>query len=68
MIDCPCFFDQENLPKELQEIIQNIKDFGNEAAHSEHLKFSCQVKIEDSENLVMLVGYVLEGLYVDRYR
>ena len=61
-------FKQENLPEELQEIIQNIKDFGNEGAHSSHLKFSQQVKIEDAENCVMLVSYVLERLYVDRYR
>lgn len=61
-------FKQEELPEELQKIIQNIKDFGNEGAHSAHLKFSRQVKIEDAENLVMLVSYVLERLYVDRYR
>lgn len=61
-------FEQENLPEELQEIIHNIKDFGNEGAHSAHLKFSQQVKAEDAENLVMLVSYVLERLYVDRYR
>lgn len=61
-------FEQEKLPEELQIIIKDIKDFGNEGAHSTHLKFSQQVEIEDAGNLIMLVKYVLERLYVDRYR
>lgn len=61
-------FDREKLPEELQTIIKDIKDFGNEGAHSTHLKFSQQVEIEDAENLIMLVNYVLGRLYVDRYR
>lgn len=61
-------FEQETLPKELQMIIKSIKDFGNEGAHSAHLKFSKQIKTEDAKNLIILVEYVLERLYVDRYR
>lgn len=61
-------FEQEKLAEELQTIIKDIKDFGNEGAHSTHLKFSQQVEIKDAENLIMLVNYVLERLYVDRYR
>lgn len=61
-------FEQEKLPEELQTIIKDIKNFGNEGAHSTHLKFSQQVEIEDAQNLIILIKYVLERLYVDRYR
>lgn len=61
-------FEQEQMPEELQTIIQGIKDLGNEGAHSDHLTFAKQVKVQDAENLLTLVNYVLERLYVDRYR
>ncbi len=61
-------FDQEQMPEELQAIIHGIKDLGNEGAHSAHLTFSKQVEVRDAENLLTLVNYVLERLYVDRYR
>lgn len=61
-------FKQEQMPEELQAIISGIKDLGNEGAHSDHLAFVKQVKVQDAENLITLVNYVLERLYVDRYR
>ena len=61
-------FVQEELSEELQVIIENIKDFGNEGAHSAHLKLSGKIETEDAQNLIILVEYVLERLYVDKYR
>ena len=61
-------FQQEQMSEELQTIINGIKDLGNEGAHSGHLPFAKQVKTQDAENLLTLVNYVLERLYVDRYR
>lgn len=52
----------------LSTIIQGIKDLGNEGTHSDHLTFASQVKVQDAENLLTLVNYVLERLYVDRSR
>jgi hypothetical protein len=60
-------FQQEQMSEELQTIINGIKDLG-EGAHSDHLAFAKQVKAQDAENLLMLIHYVLERLYVDRYR
>jgi hypothetical protein len=59
------------LPKiseDLIAIIQGIRLLGNEGAHSDHLTFDNQVKIEDAGNLLMLVNYVTERLYVDKYQ
>lgn len=61
-------FDREKMSEELIAIIQGIRELGNEGTHSDHLTFSRQVKSEDAENLVMLVEYVVDRLYVDKYR
>lgn len=61
-------FKQENMPGDLQQIIQGIKDLGNEGAHAEHATFAEQVKFQEAENLLLLVNYVLERVYVDRIR
>lgn len=61
-------FEKERMPQDLQAIIQGIKDLGNEGAHSDHLTFVRQVKVQDAKQLFNLVNYVLEFLYVDRWR
>lgn len=61
-------FKQENMPGDLQQIIQGIKDLGNEGAHAEHATFAEQVKFQEAENLLLLVNYVLERVYVDKIR
>ena len=61
-------FEQEKMSNDLKNIIEGIKDLGNEGAHSDHLTFAKQVKDEDANSLLMLVNYVVERLYVDKYR
>lgn len=61
-------FKREELPEDLQEIIQGIKDLGNEGAHSNHATFERQVQFQEAENLLTLVKYALERLYVDKIR
>lgn len=61
-------FEQEQMTEDLKTIIYGIKDLGNEGAHSSHVDFSKNVKIQDAEALLTLVNYVLERLYVDKYR
>ena len=61
-------FEQEKMSNDLKTIIEGIKDLGNEGAHSDHLTFAKQVKVEDANSLLMLVNYVVERLYVDKYR
>ena len=61
-------FEQEKMSEDLVDIIQGIRELGNEGAHSDHLTFAKQVKVEDANSLLMLVNYVVERLYVDKYR
>ena len=61
-------FEQEKMSKDLKDIIQGIRELGNEGAHSDHLTFTKQVNVEDAGNLLMLVNYVIERLYVDKYQ
>ena len=61
-------FEQEKMSNDLKTIIEGIKDLGNEGAHSDHLTFAKQVNVEDANSLLMLVNYVVERLYVDKYR
>ena len=56
------------MSEDLVDIIQGIRELGNEGAHSDHLTFAKQVKVEDANSLLMLVNYVVERLYVDKYR
>ncbi|MBW4567945.1 MAG: DUF4145 domain-containing protein [Tolypothrix carrinoi HA7290-LM1] len=60
--------EKEKISDELSEIIDGIKELGNEGAHSGHIIFSEKVEIEDAENLLKLVNYIIERLYVDKYR
>jgi hypothetical protein len=61
-------FEQEKMAEDLIAIIQGIRELGNEGAHSDHLTFTRQVKTQDAESLLTLVNYVIERLYVDKYR
>jgi hypothetical protein len=61
-------FEQENMPADLVAIVQGIRELGNEGTHSAHLAFSRVVKPQDVEVLLDLVNYVIERLYVDKYR
>ncbi len=60
-------FRQEQMPEELQTIMNGIKDLGNEGAHSDHLTFAERVKEQDAVKLIKLVNHVLRKLYIDRY-
>jgi Domain of unknown function (DUF4145) len=60
--------EQEQMSEDLIAVMQGIRELGNEGAHSDHLTFSKQVKIEDADSLLTLVNYVAERLYVDKYR
>lgn len=61
-------FKQEQISEELMQIIQVIKELGNEGTHSDHLTFSQQIKLEDVKNLLILVNHVVENLYVEKYK
>ena len=61
-------FEKEKLPDDLKAIVEGVKDLGNEGAHSDHLTFLKQVKEEEAERLLMLVNYIVERLYVDKFR
>ncbi|MGD1702063.1 DUF4145 domain-containing protein [Dapis sp. BLCC M229] len=60
-------FEQEKMPEDLREIIQGVRQLGNEGAHSEHLTFTKQVNMEEADNLLKIVNYVIEKLFVDKY-
>ena len=61
-------FQQEGMSEDLQAIINGVKDLGDKGTHRDHLTFSGQVEIQEAENLLMLMRYVLERIFVDRYR
>ncbi|MGL5081235.1 MAG: DUF4145 domain-containing protein [Microcoleaceae cyanobacterium] len=61
-------FEQEKMAEDLIAIIQGIRELGNEGTHSDHLTFAKQVGVKDAKSLLMLVNYVTERLYVDKYR
>ncbi len=60
-------FEQEKMLEDLREIIQGVRQLGNEGAHSEHLTFTKQVNMEEADNLLKIVNYVIEKLFVDKY-
>jgi uncharacterized protein (UPF0147 family) len=60
--------EQEQMSEDLIAVMQGIRELGNEGAHSDHLTFSKQVKVDDANSLLTLVNYVAERLYVDKYR
>ncbi|WP_088892019.1 DUF4145 domain-containing protein [Leptolyngbya ohadii] len=64
----PQLFEKEQLAEDLKPIMNGIKDFGNEGAHPNDPIFNKQVESEDAEILLELVSFVLERLYVDKYR
>ena len=61
-------FKQEKMSEDLIAIIQGIRELGNEGTHSDHLTFAKQVEPEDADSLLTLINYVIERLYVDKYR
>jgi hypothetical protein len=61
-------FKQEEMSEDLIAIIQGIRELGNEGTHSDHLTFAKQVEPEDADSLLTLINYVIERLYVDKYR
>jgi hypothetical protein len=61
-------FDREKMPNDLADIIEGIRELGNEGAHSTHLDFSRKIRPQDVETLLGLVDYVIDRLYVDRHR
>ena len=63
-----CLFKQEKVEEYLIEIIQGIKELGNEGTHSDHLTFTERFKNKDADSLLRIVNYVMERLYTDKYR
>lgn len=61
-------FNQEKAPEDLIAVIEAIRELGNEGAHSDHITFSRQVKAQDADDLILLVNYVIEELYINKYR
>ncbi|MEA5451242.1 DUF4145 domain-containing protein [Leptolyngbya sp. CCNP1308] len=61
-------FKKEKMSDDLFAVIQGIRELGNEGAHSAHCTFSRTVKSQDAENLLDLIHYVAERLYVDKCR
>lgn len=61
-------YDEQEMPEDVKVIINGIKDLGDKGAHQDHLTFSRQVKNQEAENLLMLMYYILERVFVDKYR
>jgi Domain of unknown function (DUF4145) len=61
-------FKKEKMSDDLIAVVQGIRELGNEGAHSSHLIFSKKIKPQDARNLLDLVNYAVERLYVDKYR
>ncbi|PSN16090.1 hypothetical protein C7293_04355 [filamentous cyanobacterium CCT1] len=61
-------FKKEKMSDDLVAVVQGIRELGNEGAHSAHFTFSRKIKSQDAENLLDLINYVVERLYVDKYR
>lgn len=61
-------FKKEMISVDLQDVIQGIKDLGNEGAHSNHEAFKTQVTSQEADDLLALVDFVLDRLYVDKAR
>ena len=59
---------QENLPKDLETVIDGIRELGNEGAHSDHLNFTNKLGRDAPERILLLIKYVIEKLYIDKYR
>ena len=61
-------FQHEHLAQEMKEIMHAIRLLGNEGAHSAHAAFVRDVQLDDVHNLIGLLDYVLERIYVDKAR
>ncbi len=61
-------FKKEKMSDDLVAVVQGIRELGNEGAHSAHSTFFRRIKSQDAENLLNLVHYVAERLYIDKYR
>lgn len=61
-------FNQENIANDLVDIIEGIRELGNEGAHSTHLEFSRKIRSQDVEILLELVDYAVDRIYVDKHR
>ena len=59
-------FLQEQISQDLITVIEGIRELGNEGTHSDHLVFSCQVTDQDAKNLIDVVNYVAERLYINK--
>lgn len=61
-------FKKEKMSDDLVAVVQGIREIGNEGAHAAHFTFSRKIKSQDAENLLDLIHYVAERLYVDKCR
>jgi hypothetical protein len=61
-------FEKEDLSDDLKSMINCIKELGDQGAHSKHLVFSAQIGTQDAEQLLLLVEYVIENLYVTKHK
>lgn len=62
--------DKESLPNNLKKMLDSIKDIGNLGAHGTQFDFKYTMKVssEDASNLIGLIHYVIERLYVHKAR
>jgi hypothetical protein len=61
-------FKEQEMSEDLQAIINGVKDLGDKGAHRDHLTFTEQVEVKEAENLLELVYYILERVFVDQER
>ncbi|MBD1920015.1 DUF4145 domain-containing protein [Microcoleus sp. FACHB-831] len=59
-------FQKEMIPADLQDVIQGIKELGNEGAHSTHATFTKQVTSQEAEKLLAVLDFVIYSLYVHK--
>lgn len=61
-------FQQEMISADLKDVIEGIKELGNEGAHSTHETFNKLVTSQEADDLLALVDFVIYMLYVHKAR
>ena len=61
-------FEKKSLSEDLQSIINDMRELGNEGVHADYFYLRKHVKRRDAESLIALTNYVVERLYIDEAR
>ncbi len=61
-------FKEQGISEDLQPLIYGVKELGDKGAHRDHLTFTKQVDTQEAHNLLELLNYILERLFVDKER